>query len=251
MILKPITSDHLGTRHGFFTRQGGVSDGIYRGLNCGVGSSDKQDAVSENRSRVTSHFGAGRLVTVHQVHSSDVVVAENVDLTKRPKADALVTAEPGLALGVLTADCTPVLFSDSTAGVIGAAHAGWKGALAGILENTIAAMVRLGASRDRIAAVAGPTISQANYEVGQEFLETFEAEDPETLRFFAAGRTPEKYQFDLPGFALSRLREAGVDATWTGHCTYGDADQFFSYRRTTHAKEPDYGRQISVVTLGD
>ena len=250
MTVKPITSDALPMGHGFFTREGGVSDGLYAGLNCGLGSDDDLSAVLENRLRVATALGAATISSLHQVHSADVIIAENMDPSERPQADALVTAQPGLALGILTADCTPVLFADAQNAVIGAAHAGWKGALNGVLESTIEAMVGLGANRDTIRAVAGPTISQRNYEVGAEFLEQFEAEDPSTLRFFANGVADHKYQFDLPGFVLSRLRAAGVSAEWTGHCTYEDAEKFFSYRRTTHLAEPDYGRQMSAIILG-
>jgi len=186
---------------------------------------------------------------VYQVHSPDVVTvtAPNTD---RPKADALVTATPGIALSVLSADCQPVLFADATAGVIGAAHAGWKGALDGVLETTLDAMEALGAMRDNISAVIGPCISQTAYEVGPEFFEDFIAKDPAFARFFANGENG-KYQFDLPALGIHRLREAGVgQAEWTRHCTYNDPDRFYSYRRTTHNKEADYGRLIAAITLG-
>ena len=240
-----------GTRHGFFTRKGGASSGLYAGLNCGRGSKDQQDVVATNRARVADAMGvpADRLAGVHQVHSAEVVVIadpDRINAADQPDADALVTALPGVALSVLTADCQPVLFADPEAGVIGAAHAGWKGALSGVLEATANAMRDLGATR--IRAVIGPTISQRAYEVGWDFMESFTAEDPEYQRFFSNGPN-EKPMFDLPAFGLSRLRAAGVEAQWIGHCTYSDPERFFSYRRTTHQHEPDYGRLISAVAL--
>ena len=189
------------------------------------------------------------LMGVYQVHSPDVVTV-TAPSADRPKADALVTAQRGVALSVLSADCQPVLFADANAGVIGAAHAGWKGALAGVLEATVDAMVDLGAQRDAIHAVIGPCISQPAYEVGEEFFEDFIAEDQAFARFFANGKDG-KYQFDLPALGLHRLREAGVgSAEWTRHCTYSDPSRFYSYRRTTHNKEADYGRLIAAITLG-
>ena len=248
MTLSPITSPLLaGLQHGFFTRQGGVSDGLYDSLNCGPGSDDDGGAVAENRARVAAHLGAQTLLSLHQIHSDKVVTVTDADWpSDRPQADAMVTDRPGIALGALAADCAPVLFADPDAGVIGAAHSGWKGALGGVLEATVEAMRALGA-RD-IRAVVGPTISQRAYEVGPEFLERFMDEDPEFSMFFAQGRD-DRYQFDLPGFALSRLRAAGAEAEWCGHCTYSDPARFFSYRRTTHAREPDYGRQVSAIRL--
>lgn len=240
-----------GVRHGFFTRKGGASSGLYAGLNCGRGSKDQQDVVETNRARVADAMGVAhdRLAGVHQIHSADVVVISDparINASDQPAADALVTALPGVALSVLTADCQPVLFADAEAGVIGAAHAGWKGALSGVMEATIEAMRALGAKN--IRAVIGPTISQRAYEVGWDFMEDFTAEDPDYQRFFSGG-AEGKPMFDLPGFGLSRLRAAGVEAAWTGHCTYSDPDRFFSYRRTTHLNEPDYGRLISAVAL--
>lgn len=246
MTLAPITSPLLtGLQHGFFTRQGGVSRGIYDSLNCGPGSDDDAGAVAENRARVAAHLGARALLSLHQVHSDRVVTVTDPDwLEDRPEADAMVTDRPGIALGALAADCAPVLFADPDAGVIGAAHAGWKGALGGVLEATVEAMRALGARG--IRAVVGPAISQRAYEVGPEFLERFIDEDPGHAMFFAQGQG-DRYQFDLPGFALSRLRAAGADAEWCGHCTFSDPARFFSYRRTTHAGEPDYGRQVSAI----
>ena len=250
-MLEIITSDALpGTRHGFFTRKGGASSGIFAGLNCGTGSSDLSDAVAINRTRVAQAMDLplSHMVTVNQVHSADVVML-TAPLDPRPRADALVTATPGIGLAVLTADCQPVLFSDPQAGVIGAAHAGWRGSRDGVLEATLDAMEALGANRAAITAVIGPTISQAAYEVGPEFLDGFLQDDPHSQRFFASG-TGDRMLFDLPGYSLQRLRQAGVGhAEWTRHCTYRDPDRFFSFRRTTHAGEADYGRLISVIRL--
>ncbi len=250
-MLEIVKSEALaGTRHGFFTRKGGASSGVYAGLNCGGGSGDQNDAVALNRARVAAamEVAPDALVGAWQVHSPDVVVVDG-PLNDRPKADALVTATPGIALSVLTADCEPVLFSDPEAGVIGAAPAGWKGALDGVLEATVEAMVGLGATRGNIAAVIGPTISQQNYEVGPEFMERFMDDDPENGRFFVGGQG-DRVHFDLPGFGLYRLRIAGVgQAEWVRHCTYEDPERYYSYRRSVHRKEPDYGRLISVIRL--
>lgn len=251
MTLDIITSSGLAPlRHGFFGRAGGASSGVFQGLNCGYGSSDQHEAVTINRGRAAAALGVDpeALVGVHQVHSADVVTvgAPGAPLAK---ADALVTATPGVALSVLTADCQPVLLGDAEAGVVGAAHAGWKGALAGILEHTVAAMEALGARRARIHAVIGPAISQRAYEVGPEFFETFMDEDPAHGRFFVNG-TGDRLLFDLPGFGLHRLRAAGVGhAEWTRHCTYGDPARFYSYRRSVHAREADYGRLIAAIRL--
>lgn len=247
-LLEIITSDALACRHGFFTRKGGASSGIFAGLNCGTGSTDLTEIVAINRARVAEAMGVGpdALVTVHQIHSATAVSVIG-PLPIRPEADALVTATPGVLLAVLTADCQPVLFCDPKAGVIGAAHAGWRGAVNGVLEATLDAMEQLGASRSDISAVIGPTISQAFYEVGPEFLDRFRAEDAESIRFFAGGQG-DRLHFDLPGYGLHRLRAAGVgQAEWTGHCTYRDAARFYSFRRTTHAGEADYGRLISTI----
>jgi YfiH family protein len=237
--------------HGFFGRQGGVSDGpIYRGLNVGLGSSDDPDAIRENRARVAGWFGAApaSLSTVYQIHSATVVEATGEE-AERPEADGQVTNRPGIVLGVLTADCGPVLFADGEAGVIGAAHAGWKGALDGVLESTITAMIGLGAKRERIVASLGPSISQASYEVGPEFVERFVARDASAADFFIASEKPGHSMFDLPGFTVRRLTAAGVTAEKLDICTYADEESFFSYRRTTHRREPDYGRQISAIML--
>ena len=248
--LEIITSDALPVRHGFFTRKGGASSGIFSGLNCGTGSTDQTEIVAINRARVAEAMGLGpeALVTVHQVHSARALPVTG-PLSIRPEADALVTATPGLLLAVLTADCQPVLFADPKAGVIGAAHAGWRGAVDGVLEATLDAMEGLGAKRQNITAVIGPTISQAAYEVGPEFFDRFRAEDEGSIRFFANG-TGDRMLFDLPGYGLHRLRAAGVGhAEWTGHCTYRDPDRFYSFRRTTHAGEADYGRLIATIRL--
>lgn len=251
MTLDIITSPLLAPlRHGFFGRRGGASSGVFAGLNCGYGSSDQHEAVTINRHRVATALQVepDALIGVHQVHSADVVTV--VDPTAPlPKADALVTALPGLALSILTADCQPVLFADPVAGVIGAAHAGWKGTLSGVLEATVAAMAGLGARRADIRAVIGPSISQRAYEVGPEFFETVLAGDSGAARFFAMGQD-DRMQFDLPGYGLYRLRLAGVgQAEWTRHCTYSDSERFFSYRRSVHAKEADYGRLISAIAI--
>ncbi len=250
MSLEVITAESLSPfRHGFFTRKGGVSTGIFEGLNCGPGSSDRPEDVAENRTRVAASFALSqdRLATVHQTHSPDVLVLDAPTTAPRPRADAMVTQNPGFALGILTADCQPVLFADATAGVVGAAHAGWKGAIAGVLEATIEAMEELGARRADIRAVIGPTIGPDAYEVGPEFLTRFRQSDPASDRYFRAG-AGDRLLFDLPGYGLARLAAAGVSATWTGHCTYSEPDRFFSYRRTTHRGESDYGRLISVIT---
>jgi YfiH family protein len=253
----PITSPLISTvetgklKHGFFTRHGGVSEGIYRGLNVGLGSHDNREAVEENRRRVAEWFGASadHLATVHQVHSPDVVVVTGENYTDRPKADAMVTKQPGIVLGVLAADCGPVLFADAQAGVIGAAHAGWKGAVGGILENTIDAMIALGADRDNIVACLGPSISQDNYEVGPERVAELLALDPNYQAFLKPSNKEDHALFDLQSLTLSRLEKAGVAAQNLGICTYPDADRFFSFRRTNHLSEPDYGRQISAIAL--
>lgn len=251
MTLEILTSDALQPlQHGFFTRKGGASSGIFDGLNCGLGSSDQAEIVKINRARVAEAMDVPReaLITVHQVHSADVVTVEG-PLEDAPRADAMVTDRPGLALGILTADCQPVLFADAEAGVVGGAHAGWRGALDGVLDATLDAMEALGAQRGRIHAVIGPSISQRAYEVGPEFIEDFLADDPENTRFFASGRG-DRYQFDLPAYGVHRLRRAGVGlAEWTRHCTYSEPERFFSYRRSVHLEEADYGRLISVIRL--
>lgn len=257
-MLEILTSDLLTPRHGFFTRKGGASSGIFAGLNCGAGSSDQSEMVAINRSRVAEAMGlpVSALVGVHQVHSADVVTvstapraAPRAESRAENRADALVTATPGTLLSILTADCQPVLFADAGAGVVAAAHAGWRGCRDGVLEATLTAMEALGARRQDVAAVIGPCIAQASYEVGPEFYQAFTDDDPALRRYFAGG-TGDRMLFDLPGYGLHRLHAAGVgQAAWTGHCTYRDPARFYSYRRSVHAGEADYGRLISVIRL--
>lgn len=251
MTLEIITHPTLhGTPHGFFTRKGGASSGVFAGLNCGYGSSDQHDIVGINRARVAGALDLppNQLISVHQIHSADAV-AVTAPLPTPVKADALVTATRGIALSILTADCQPVLFADRQAGVIGAAHAGWKGALCGVLDETVRQMEMLGAMRANITAVIGPSISQPNYEVGPEFRDQFVAVDPSYDRFFVAG-DGDRLHFDLTAFGLFRLRDSGVQqANWTQHCTYADAKRFFSYRRSVHHKQADYGRLIAAIRL--
>lgn len=251
--------DLTGVRHGFFTRLGGVSDGIYQGLNIGLGSADDQALVQQNRALAMAALGqaAGALNTLYQVHSADVVeVARPLDIDALPKADGMVTRIPGLALGIATADCAPVLFADADAGVIGACHAGWKGALGGVVETTVLAMEKLGAARDRITAVLGPCIHQESYEVGAEFQARFASDAPGSEQFFEPSENPGHFQFDLPGFVLSRMAAAEVGSI--GHVdqdTYANPAQFYSYRRATHRGERnargdiDYGRLLSAIVL--
>ena len=251
--LAPLTHPSLGAvPHGFFGRRGGVSGGIYDSLNCGLGSADDPALVRVNRSRVADHLGSDstRLLTCHQVHSAEIVVIDGPWAEgDQPKADGLVTRTPGLALGALAADCMPILFADAAAGVVGAAHAGWKGALAGIEARTVAAMETLGAQRERIVAVIGPCISQTAYEVGPEFMATCLAADASSRHFFTAPAHGARAHFDLPGFMLDRLSRLGLaSAQWVGVCTYGASADYFSYRRTTHQGEADYGRQIAAIT---
>jgi polyphenol oxidase len=242
----------VGTRHGFLGRQGGVSTGLVAGLNVGLGSADDPAAIAENRRRAVAAVAPrADLVTVFQVHSAEVVVAtEAWPDDARPHADAIVTDRPGLVLGILTADCVPVLFADVAMGVVGAAHAGWKGAISGVTDATITAMEALGARRECIIAVVGPCIAQPSYEVDDGFQARFVAASPDNDRFFASGR-PRHAQFDLPGYVVHRLEMAGVaHAHWIGLDTLELADRFYSFRRATLAGEPDYGRQISLIALG-
>lgn len=253
MIQSETLSALPNIAHGFFTREGGTSSGLYAGRNCGLGSDDLRANVIENRGRTADDLGILRdqLLTVYQVHSPNVVVATKAwSHDDAPEADAMVTATPGLALGILTADCTPVLFADPEAGVIGAAHAGWKGAIGGVLEATVETMVSLGAERTRIHCCVGPTISQANYEVGPEFQKHFVDEATDNGRFFVPSARENHFQFDLPGFVSDRLGRLDLNQIDnTKLCTYADEKRFFSFRRTTHAGEPDYGRQISSIAL--
>jgi hypothetical protein len=241
-----------GIAHGFFGRDGGVSTGLYASLNCGPGSSDDPKAVAENRRLVTAALAPAardaRLISLSQIHSA--VVHTLPAWQERPEGDAMVTATPGLALGILTADCAPVLLADAKAKVIGAAHSGWKGALGGVLEATLEAMEKLGALRDRISAAIGPCISQENYEVGDDFRARFLEQGAKHRRFFVPSDRAGHHRFDLPGFAAYRLTAAGVGSVESlGICTYPPENRYFSFRRTTHAKEPDYGRQVSAIML--
>lgn len=253
MIVSEILKQQNGIRHGFFTRRGGVSQGIYTSLNCGLGSSDEAQKVIENRMRVAAKLGTrpGSLLTVRQVHSNRAIVAEQPwTPADAPEADAIVTATPGLALGVLSADCTPMLFADAEARVVGAAHAGWRGAKAGIIDATIEAMEGLGARRERIAAAIGPTISQAAYEVGPEFKQAFIADDEANLRYFARHEAQARAHFDLPGYCVARAKAAGTGFVEDlGLCTCQNESLFFSFRRSSRQGEPDYGRQISAIVI--
>lgn len=238
-------------RHGFLGRPGGVSTGLVAGLNVGLGSSDDPAAIAENRRRAVAAVAPGAtLVTVYQVHSAEVVVAGHWPDAARPHADAIVTDQPGLVLGILTADCAPVLLADAQAGIIGAAHAGWKGALRGVTDATIEAMEALGANRARIVAAIGPCIARASYEVDDGLLDRFVRADPANERFFSGGRRPEHHQFDLEAYVAHRLASAGIERIETlGEDTYSQPARFFSFRRATHAGAPDYGRQISLIAL--
>lgn len=255
--LTPLEAPRLAAEprvhHAFFTRQGGASTGIYASLNGGIGSSDVRARVLENRARMAAHIGVApdHLLSLWQVHSADVAVVTGAwDQDARPKADAMVTATPGLALAIATADCGPLLFADAERGVIGAAHAGWKGAIGGVVEATLAAMEELGALRTAITVAIGPMLSQANYEVGPEFLERFLADDPANTAYFRPSRRASHAMFDLPAYLRGRLQAAGVAAVDDlGLCTYADPQRFYSYRRATHRAEPDYGRLISAIVL--
>ncbi|HZP78709.1 MAG TPA: peptidoglycan editing factor PgeF [Pseudolabrys sp.] len=250
-----LLSKQSGIRHAFFMRIGGVSEGVYESLNGGVGSNDDQARVSENRARMATALRVKpeNLLTAYQVHSPDVIVAtEPWTRETRPRVDAIVTQVPGLAVGVSTADCGPVLLADAQARVVGAAHAGWRGAFTGVLEATLAAMEKLGARRERIAVGIGPMIRLANYEVGAEFVDRFHQQDPENLRFFRAGRREGHALFDLAGYITARLKQAGVASIGDlGNCTYAEPELFYSYRRSTHRSEPDYGRHINAIALSD
>ena len=252
-MVEVIRSALLGDiPHGFLGRRGGVSEGVCAGLNVGYGSGDDPASIDENRRLAVDAVASGaRLVTAYQIHSPEVVVvADPWGDDRRPQADALVTDRPGLALGILTADCTPVLLADPQAGVVGAAHAGWKGAFGGVLEQSVAAMERLGAERGRILAAVGPTIGRKSYEVDEAFLQRFTAADEDNDLFFTAGRSGH-HLFDLEGYVLARLARAGVKRIEAlGLDTYADPSRFYSYRRATHRGEPSYGRQISIIALG-
>jgi YfiH family protein len=252
-MLKASTLASLpGIRHAFFTRDGGVSDGIYASLNGGQGSDDAPERVRENRARMATALGVApeRFITAYQIHSPDVIVAEEPwTHDTRPRADAIVTRVPGLGIGISTADCGPVLFADAEARIIGAAHAGWKGALTGVLEATIRMMEQLGADRGRMVAALGPMIRQASYEVGPEFVVRFRAADPDNERFFLPSQRPDHAMFDLAGYIAARLDRTGIDRIEDlAVCTYADP-RFYSYRRATHRCDPDYGRHINAIAL--
>ncbi len=255
MTAEPIFSEaliHDEINHGFFTRVGGVSSGIYQGLNVGLGSDDDRSDVLENRKRVADQLGANELglVTPYQVHSADVLlVDERWNQDERPQVDGLVCKTPDIAIGILTADCGPVLFQDTENGVVGACHAGWKGATGGVLENTISAMEVVGAEREHIKAVLGPTISVKNYEVGPEFVARLIGMDSNNQNWLKPSANENHAMFDLPGYIVNRLKAEEVDASWTGHCTYDDEKLFFSYRRKTHRGDADYGRQVAAIKI--
>ncbi len=251
----PITHpllERAGVRHGFFTRQGGVSTGLYAGLNSGLGSSDDPVAVAENRRRVAATLGGGTddLAACYQIHSTLTRVATGPWRGDRPEGDAVVTTTPGVIPAVLTADCAPVLLADAEARVVSAIHAGWKGALGGVVHSAVTAMQAVGARPARIVAVVGPCIAQDSYEVGADFQDRFEHHDPGATRFFAVGAAADRRMFDLPGFVLWRLEQAGVgEAAWTGHDTCADEALFYSNRRAFKRGEPDFGRLMSAITL--
>lgn len=249
---KHLKAGNIALPHAFLSRKDGVSKGLYEGLNCGPGSNDNTNAVAENR-RIAAQYVSGNagtpLLSCYQVHGSNVAVVTGDWGDVRPKADAMVTKRPGLILGILTADCCPVLFADMEAGVVGAAHAGWGGAVRGVVASTVAAMETLGATRRNIQAAIGPTIAQPSYEVGTEFRDRFLNADPAFERFFIAGKDAEHFQFNLPAFVRARLEDADVGSIFDVEVDTYTSDAHFSYRRTTHRKEPDYGRQLSAIML--
>lgn len=244
--------DNTPIKHGFFTRQGGCSEGIFSTLNAGLGSGDDTLSVQENRRRICSALGSApeHLATLHQYHSNEVFVATGGIEKDRPKADGIVTNTPNTAIGIVTADCGPVLFADPENNVIGAAHAGWRGAFDGVLQNTIDKMIELGAKRENILASLGPCISQQSYEVGPEIFTRFIEKDDDLARYFVPSEKPEHYLYDLHTFIIDQLTSSGVTAEDLAICTYQEEPNYFSYRRTTHRSEQDYGRQLSVITLG-
>ncbi|MFN3657446.1 MAG: peptidoglycan editing factor PgeF [Pseudolabrys sp.] len=253
MLQAPSLARIPHIRHGFFTRGGGVSEGVYASLNGGVGSADAPGKVAENRALMAQALGVApeHLLSAYQIHSPDVIVADAPwPSDARPRVDALVTARPGLAIAVSTADCGPLLFADPEAGIVGAAHAGWRGALTGVIDATVDAMEKLGADRSRIVAALGPTIRQPNYEVGPEFVERFLKEEENNARFFAPSEREGHAMFDLAGYIAERMRGAGVERFEDlGLCTYAEPERFYSYRRTTQRGEPDYGRHINAIAL--
>jgi len=249
-VLTSKLLDVVGVRHAFFTRHGGVSKALYASLNVGLGSGDDPEAVRVNRRRCAAHFGAEAIVTAYQVHSATALVADGDWPAGPPQADAVVSATPGVVCGALAADCAPVLLADPQARVVAAAHAGWKGALTGVIEAAVARMESLGADRNRIRAAIGPCIGPASYEVGVEFLERFVHFDPAHVQFFQPGAAPDKRMFDLPAFVLARLAAAGVSACeWVGRDTCAEEAEFFSNRRAFRRGEPDYGRLLSAIAL--
>lgn len=252
MSVEVIKSQALGDLpHGFLGRVGGVSTGIYAGLNVGLGSDDEREAVVENRHRaVDAVLPGATLARVYQIHSPDVVaITDGKDQNDPPKGDAMVTDRAGILLGIVTADCVPVLFADQQSGVVGAAHAGWKGAITGVTDNTITAMEALGADRSRIACAIGPCIAQKSYEVDEGFFRQFAMDDAANDRFFGDGK-PGHYQFDIEGYVAARLAAAGIaKVECLGEDTYSQPDRFFSYRRSCHKGEAGYGRQISLIGL--
>jgi polyphenol oxidase len=255
-MLKSQTLNDAGLRHAFFTREGGVSGGIYASLNCGAGSDDNPEHVQENKRRAAAQLDLAedRLVTLYQVHSPEVVVVADPGAIRanRPDADAMVTRTPNVALGILTADCAPVLFADPENRVIGAAHAGWRGALDGVLENTVAAMENMGADRAHIRAAIGPCIAQSSYQVGAEFPEPFLGADRAAADFFRPDDEPGKHLFDLAGYVRHRLDQTAIrDIDVLDVDTYASNSLFFSYRRTCHRSEEDYGRGLSAIALAD
>jgi YfiH family protein len=253
MVQSDALASLAGVRHGFFTREGGVSRGLYATLNAGIGSNDARESVAENRARMAAALGCRpeKLLSAYQIHSPTVVVAhEPWAADARPRADGIVTQVAGLAIAISTADCGPVLLADASARVIGAAHAGWRGALNGVVEATIMAMEELGAVRARIRAALGPMIRQSNYEVGPDLVASFLTADPENTRYFAPAARTGHALFDLAGYIMGKLDRAGITACEDlGHCTYADTARFFSFRRTTHRGEPDYGRHLNAIVL--
>ena len=253
MITASELNANTNIKHGFFTRRDGVSHGVFRGLNCGYGSGDTPAHIDQNRSVAMAKLGLSRqnLNTVYQIHSADVVVAQKAwARDDRPKADAIVTNQPGLAVGIMTADCTPVLFSDPNAGIVGAAHAGWRGAIGGVLAATVEKIEEMGGDRSQVIAVVGPCIHQSSYEVGPDFHTSFLQENPANERYFVPSEKARHQLFDLPGFVLTKLADLGLAVVQdVSEDTYANEDRFFSYRRSTHRKETDYGRGLSAIVL--
>ena len=252
VITSPLLAELTSVRHAFFTRHGGVSTGVYESLNVGRGSNDDPANVAENRRRCAAHFDVGpeNLLTCYQIHSADALTVNRPWPSEvRPEGDAVVTGVAGLVCGALSADCAPILIADRDAHIVAAAHAGWKGALTGIVASTVSAMVELGARPERMVAAVGPCIGPTSYEVGLEFLDLFVDADAENAQFFRPGATTQRRLFDLPAFVLARLAAAGVGrAEWTGYDTV-EGEQFFSNRRAFHRGEPDYGRLLSAIAL--